>query len=276
MQVKQWKENFGFGDDTKTEQQRLAELNRGWAEVNKALQEAEQAGQQVAGAFMGESPGEKFLRDLERMRQELDTVGGIGPEPQDAEEMRMMAEQQKRLADEAERKAEAEKQAAEALKQQKKLQSDIERFREGLKAPAEKQMDELMKISSWFDQGLITLDEYSKAWEGMFDTMSKDFPTKTVEINYKINAPTEGEAFGSAESLRNLYTSRLGTGAPVSSVSDINFAPGQEEAVLKGIGGGKSKTDELLDSINTSIDQVAINTKALAQDPGRVKVAGSF
>jgi len=212
---------------------------------------------------------------------EIVKLGWEGVDPDELDRLQDMMQQldelkeKQKAADDEEK--ERKKAAAEAEKSQQKAAADAEKERqtlmekgrrltESLRTEEEKRADSLAENRDLWLAGAIDIDTWSRSMEESFD---KDFPGGPGDDNKRqALGPTQAEAYGSSSSVLAFRSARLGL---MDKMGGGGITSPEQALVEKTEEGNK-----FLGQLAGLMGRVEANTKLMADDPGRVKVAGSL
>jgi hypothetical protein len=237
-------------------------------------------------------------------QEQVEALRELDAELQRLEEReRQLTEQRK---EEEQRQREADKALADAQKQRERIYEQAARAMDRFATPEERYAKTVQELIDWLNLGAISLQDFLRAKEAAAAELGKN-----ISLG-KVVTAEEGERFGSAESIRNFYASRMG-GRDVSATAAEAAGPVQQnidqaaaaavatanqaetgwhtatESQIHGMVGGieenellaeqertREELTSVLDSLNATMGEVAVNTRNMAQDPGRVHVVGSL
>jgi hypothetical protein len=308
--------------DAEEEVKKIEELERAEQQRTKALEAAAAAYQDQIDTF-GMAAREAEIYRLQQQavtdteRGQIETLRQLDAELKKREDRERQLTEQRKAEVERQRQADkaladaqnqADKALADAQKQRERIFEQAARAMDRFATPEEKYAQTVKELISWLQLGAISLRDFARAKEAAAAELGK-----SVTLG-KVVTAEEGERFGSAESIRNFYASRMG-GRDVSATAagidqqivqqqrqqqadaevarqqaEIQRGIAQAEQVIPSGPTREQQESELLaeqertreeltsalDSLNATMGEVAVNTRNMAQDPGRVHVVGSL
>jgi predicted phage tail protein len=175
-----------------------------------------------------------------------------------------------------------------AVREQERVFQQAAKAMDRFKTPEEKYIDTVQELMKWLDMGAISVADFARAKEAAAAEIGKDIKLGklvTVEAGEQWGATTlrDWRATQMARQQTAVDTTALDTEAAIRQ-----FEQGRQWADTQEMGMSAEEKfqrmlegviSELPDDEDESIDileQIRDNTQAMAQDPGRVRVAGSF